>query len=48
MKMKKIVSVLLAITCLASVAACGGNSDGYAKVGAPDYSQAQGELLFDS
>lgn len=48
MKMKKIVSVLLAITCLASVAACGVNSDGYAKVGAPDYSQAQGELLFDS
>ncbi len=47
MKFKKIVSVLLAICCLGSVAACGETS-GYAKAGAPDYSEASGEIVLDS
>lgn len=49
MKFKKIVSMSLAMCCLGAAAACKEASGNYnVKVGAPDYSEAVGEILLDS
>lgn len=49
MKFKKIVSMSLAMCCLGAAAVCKETSGNYnVKVGAPDYSEAVGEILLDS
>lgn len=47
MKAKRIICLLLALATVASAAACGETAGGYAKVGAPDYSNATGQIDLD-